>query len=252
MPPFPRDFFESVRDARNTFRPVEKFRITVAEAGKAFVVRKGQSVRVICVEGAQIVDMCVWNAHDYQERFWNEYTLNREGIFLRPLARLWSNMPRFRPMMTVLEDTVENRPVHLGARHHYVFGAHCNPHVWYWVTKDKHHPLVTKYNCYCNLTRAIEPFGMTAKDLHDNVNLFMKCYIDPTTSLHPWEITDVKQGDYVEFFAEIDCLIALSICPSASGRYTYAEQQEQPRAIGVEIYDTGFQPPVYEDPLELS
>lgn len=250
-PPFPKQFFDDLRASKSQFKLAEKFTISPEEAGKAFTVKRGQTVRVVCAEGPQIADMCIWNEHDHSERFWNEYTLNREGIFVRPDMRLWSNMPKFRPMMTVLTDTVENKPIHPGAKHHYVFGAHCNPHVWYWVTKDKEHPYVTKYNCYCNLTRAVSPFGLKAADLHDNVNLFMKCYIDPETSLHPWEVTDVKKGDYVEFYAEMDVLCAVSICPSASGRYSYEEEQEATRPIDIEIYDTGKFLPDYEDPLDL-
>jgi uncharacterized protein len=253
MPPFPKEFFEGVRKARPNFHLAEKFVIPVAEGGKAFIVRKGQSFRLVCVDGPQIADMCIWNAHDYKERFWNDYTINREGIFISTFTRLWSNMPKFRPMMTIIEDTVQkkNKPIHLGARHHYIFGSHCNPHVWYWATNDKNHPYVTTFNCYCNLTRAIAPFGLAAENLHDNLNLFMKCYIDPVTSLHPWEITDVEQGDYLEFYAEMDVLIAVSICPSGSGRAHWDEPQAQPRPLGIEIYDTGIGPPRYADPLDL-
>lgn len=247
-PPFPREFFDAVRKAKPNFKLAEKFVIPVKDAGKAFVVKKGQTFRLICIEGPQIADVCVWNAHDTKERFWAHMTLNREGIWVQKDMRLWSNMPKFRPMMTVLEDTVVNKPIHPGARHHYVIGAHCNPPLWYWVTKDKDHPFVTHFNCYCNLTRAIKPFGMTSDDLHGNMNLFMKCWVDHETGLHPWEVTDVKAGDYVEFFAEMDVLIAVSICPSSSGTYHFYEKQEDPRPLGVEIYDTGFDAPVYEVP----
>jgi uncharacterized protein len=251
MPPFPREFFEEVREARPTFKRVEDFVISVEEKGKAFVVKKGQTFRLICVEGPQIADVCLWNANDYKERFWAHMTLNREGIWVTTFMRLWSNMPKFRPMMTVIEDTVVNQPIHPGARHHYVIGAHCNPHIWYWVTKDKNHPHVTTFNCYCNLIRAIKPFGLGAQDLHGNLNLFMKCYIDPVTGLHPWEVTDVKAGDYLEFYAEMDTLVAVSICPSSSGTYHFYEKQEPPRPLGVEIYDTGMMVPEYVDPLDL-
>ncbi|RWI88936.1 urea carboxylase-associated family protein [Mesorhizobium sp.] len=253
MPPFPKDFFESVREARPNFTKVDEFRISPEEGGKAFEVKKGQSFRLVCVEGPQIADMCIWNAHDYKERFWNDYTINREGIFVSTFTRLWSNMPKFRPMMTIIEDTVfkKNKPVHEGARHHYIFGAHCNPHVWYWATGDKDHPFVTTKNCWCNLTRAVKPFGMTAENLHDNLNLFMKCYIDPVTSLHPWEPTDVAKGDYLEFFAEMDVLIAVSVCPSGAGTVHWDEEQHEIRPLGIEIYDTGMMPPEYKEPLAL-
>lgn len=251
MPPFPRAYFERIRAARSSFRRVTQLTIPPNDPGKAFLVKKGQSARIICLEGPQIADVCFWNANDHKERFWNEYTLNREGIFVTTFKRLWSNMPKFRPMMTIIEDTVKNLESHPGARHHYVFGAHCNPHVWYWVTHDKTHPYVTTTNCYYNLIHAIKPFGMTADDLHDNLNLFMKCYIDPDTSLHPVEASDAKRGDYMEFYAEMDVLIGVSLCPSGSGRQHLSQYQYEQFPLGIEIYDTGIDPPPYEDPLNL-
>jgi uncharacterized protein YcgI (DUF1989 family) len=250
-PDFPKEFFDKLIAARPKFRLAEKFTIPVEEAGKAFVVKKGQSFRIICVEGAQIVDVCLWNANDYKERLWAHMTLNREGIWIAPYTRLWSNMPKFRPMVTCIADTVVNKPIHPGARHHYVIGAHCNPPLWYSVTKDRNHPFVRRYNCYCNLTRAIKPFGLKSEDLHGNMNLFMKCWIDHETGLHPWEVTDVKPGDYMEFYAEMDTLVAASICPSASGSYHFDEKQEETKPIGIEIYDTGFDPPRYEVPEDV-
>jgi uncharacterized protein YcgI (DUF1989 family) len=107
-PPFPRKFFEQVREARSAFELVDEFVISVEEMGKAFVVKKGQTFRLTCIDGPQIADVCLWNANDYQERFWAHMTLNREGIWVAPFNRLWSNMPKFRPMMTVIEDTVVN------------------------------------------------------------------------------------------------------------------------------------------------
>jgi uncharacterized protein len=246
-PPFPKAFFDELQEHRDSFPLAAEFVISPEEASRAFVVRRGQTLRITCIAGAQIVDMCIWNAEDPNERFANEYSLTREGIWLQRNMRLWSSLPWLRPMMTVTKDTVENRPVHPGARHHYLFGAHCNPQGWYWVVKNRHHPLVTHNNCYCNLTRAVAPFGLGAKDLHDNLNLFMKCFVDHTTGLHPWEASDVRQGDYVEFYAEMDCLVALSICPSGSGRLPHDEEEIRP--IGISIYDTGRHLPEYKDPL---
>jgi uncharacterized protein YcgI (DUF1989 family) len=90
---------------------------------------------------------------------------------------------------------------------------------------------------------------MDENNLHDNINLFMKCYVDAKTGLHPWEPTDVKKGDYVEFYAEMDCLVAISICPCASGLYKPGEREEKTLPIGVEISNTGRFLPDYEDPL---
>jgi len=129
---------------------------------------------------------------------------------LSTYSRLWSNMPMFRPLMTIIEDTVETKLTFPTSGHHYCFGSHCNPSFWYWALRDKDHPYVTKYNCWCNRQRAIKPFGLGYEDLHDNINLFQKTHFEPG-GVHPVEPSDVKKGDYVEFYAEMDVLMAVSL-----------------------------------------
>ena len=118
-PPFPLEFFQGLRAARPRFDLVDQGVIPLEERGKAIVVKKGQSVRVICVEGPQVPNICIWNADNYDERFWNEFTSSREGLFLTAFSRLWSNMPRLRPMMTIIEDTVRTKPTFAMEQHHF-------------------------------------------------------------------------------------------------------------------------------------
>ena len=53
--------------------------------------------------------------------------------------------------------------------------------------------------------------------LGDNDRFF---YVDP----------DAKKGDYLELYAEIDCIVAISACPGASSG-------PEKRPIGIEIYE---------------
>jgi len=248
MPPFPREFYENLRRAKPSFRKVDEFVIDLEERGKAFIIKRGHTARIICIEGPQIADVCIWNAHNYKERFWNDYTLCRETFFLSTYSRLWSNLPMFRPLMTIIEDTVETKLTFPTSGHHYCFGSHCNPSFWYWALRDKNHPYVTKYNCWCNLQRAIKPFGLGYEDLHDNINLFQKTHFEPG-GVHPVEPSDAKKGDYVEFYAEMDVLMAISLCPSGSGTAHWSEAPEKDvvKPLGVEIYDTGIEPLPFEN-----
>lgn len=250
-PPFPREFYEDLRSARPNFRLVKDYVIPLTERGKATVVKKGQTIRIVCVEGAQVADVWFWNADNYDEYFWNEFTLNREGFFVTTFSRLWSNMPKLRPMMTIIEDTVENKPTHLGSAHHFVFGGHCNPHYWYWVLRDKNHPYVTTFNCYYNCLRAVARFGLGPLDLHDNFHLFMKCYFDLETGLHPLEPSDARKGSYVEFYAEMDVLVAVSVCSNGSGSLPLSVGEQDIKPLGLEIYETGIQPLEFEDILKI-
>lgn len=246
-PPFSREFFEQLRAARRGFRKVKEGSIPLTERGKAFVVEKGQSVRIICVEGPQVADICIWNAHDFEEHFWNEATLSREGLFLTTFSRLWSNMPKLRPMMTIIEDTVETQPTFPGAGHHYCVGGHCNPHFWYWALKDKTHPYVTTFSCYHNLLRAMAFYSLGPMHLHDNINLFQKTHFELDTGQRPVEASDARAGDYVEFYAEMDVLMAVSICPGGSFAGDWSAGKNKIKPIGIEIYDTGVQPLEFVD-----
>jgi hypothetical protein len=248
-PPFPLEFFQDLRAARPRFDLVDERVIPLEERGKAFVVKEGQSVRVVCVEGPQVAGVCIWNADNYAERFWNEFTSSREGLFLSTFSRLWSNLPRLRPMMTIIEDTVETKPTFPGAGHHYCFGGHCNPHYWYWTLRDKTHPYVTTFNCYHSLSRAIAPYGLEPLALHDNINLFQKTHFELSTGRRPVEPSDAVAGDYVEFYAEMDVLMAVSICPGGSFEANWSAGENEIRPIGIEIYDTGIEPLEFEDVL---
>lgn len=250
-PPLDREFYERLRAARDKFRLQEKFIISLEDQGRGFIVKRGKTTRIVCVEGPQIADVCFYNANDFSERFWNDQTILREGLYLTTFSRLWSNMPKFRPMMTIIEDTVENRPTYPGARHHFAFSAHCNPHSMYWALKDRNHLYVRSFNCYHNLSGAIAPFGLGAEDIHDNLNLFQKGHIDLKTGRHMTEVSDAGRGDYVEFYAELDTLVAVSICPNGSGKLHWSVGEQDIKPLGIEIYETGIQPLVFEDVLGI-
>ena len=65
------------------------------------------------------------------------------------------------------------------------------------------------------------------------------------------EASDAKKGDYVEFYAEMDVLMAVSLCPSATGAYHWSEaaEKETVTPLKVEIYDTGVEPLPFENVL---
>lgn len=52
-------------------------------------------------------------------------------------------MPRFRPLMTIIEDTVETVATNPGARHHIILGAHCTPYYWLVGTGQANHSSCT-------------------------------------------------------------------------------------------------------------
>ena len=87
---------------------------------------------------------------------------------------------------------------------------------------------------------------MDYTNLHDNINLFQKTYFAPK-GVHPVEMTDAKKGDYVELYAEMDVLLAVSLCPSGTGTYHWSEaEKDTVSPLKIEVYDTGVEPLPYQ------
>jgi len=97
--------------------------------------------------------------------------------------------------------------------------------------------------CHLNLLQGIEPFGLTEEDILHNLNIHQKARIDPTKGRTLCTSADSKPGDYIEFFAEIDVLVSVSVCPNGDGLLDATEPEKVTlRPIGIGIYDTGISP----------
>jgi uncharacterized protein YcgI (DUF1989 family) len=181
-----------------------------ARTGKAFAVEKGQIVRVTCNEGPQVADVNVFGKDDPREKFWSIRTRIIGGSHLSVGHQLWSSPPWTRPMMTIVADTVEQPALPHGARTHDLIFTRCDGRHYELVFKTTGHP-----SCQGNLASAITGFGLTEYDVHDPLNLFM------TTGLNdedrPFYLPSVtKKDDYVELYADIPSIIAISACPGGS------------------------------------
>lgn len=206
-----RAFYDRIRAAEPRWRAVAEG-LVPANEGRAFVVPRGRIVRVIQAEGPQVADLNAWNRDDPKEMFWSGRTRILEGTHLTVDNRLWSTHPRMRPMLTVVNDAVAHRPSPGGSPGHDVLYARCNDRIWEVASGQKGHP-----NCQDNLARAIAELGLGPDLVHDAFNLFMKTGVSPTDGRLYFEESDGRKGDYVDLYAEIDCLIAISSCPTGTG-----------------------------------
>jgi len=233
--PMQQAFYERVRAAKRNYALTEQFEIA-PPTGKAFRIKRGQIARFLISHGPQIIDLDVFNAESPGERLWANQTLSREGFWLTVFSRLWSNMPWFRPLATITEDTVKTDHSKGPARHHHIFGGHCNP--WYWYVSTGQHGLPS---CYENLCKAIAEFGLPPEAVHDNLNLFHKTLrLDNGTSMTVR--SDARVGDYVDFYAEMDLLLAASLCPRGSGANEPSEPVQERYSITVQIFNSGMEP----------
>ena len=90
-------------------RLLEEFFIPKCSS-RAFLLKKGQVLRVIAHEGKQVADIRFLNANDYREQFSaaNSISLNSiEGVGGRKkLKKLYSKPPWQQVMLTVIDDKV--------------------------------------------------------------------------------------------------------------------------------------------------
>jgi uncharacterized protein YcgI (DUF1989 family) len=165
----------------------------------ALEMRSGQTLRVIDLEGQQVMDYVAFNAHDHLEKLSMVWTnvLNRTWKITRG-HELYSN--RAAPMFTIVEDTVQMN---------YSGGGFCTEEgnfVRYGVRGTR--------TCAGNLTRALAPYGIERKDLDEACcfNIFMNVAYDPDGT---FEIRAPisRPGDYMDLEARMDVLVGMSCCP---------------------------------------
>ena len=89
--------------------PVTLDEVVAARAPWDAVVRKGQTLRIVDLEGNQAVDFLMYALADDAERYSAQDTIAAQGnIFLRTGAVLMSN--EGRPMATVTATTIRKPP----------------------------------------------------------------------------------------------------------------------------------------------
>jgi uncharacterized protein YcgI (DUF1989 family) len=182
--------------------------VVPVRSGHAFEVHAGQIVRFSTVDGPQVVDLNVWSLHDPRERFWASRTRQFYGTHLTVGHRLWSNLPFLRPLATFIADTIAYGRDADDAGCHDLLGTRCDPYVNQLLSGAAY-----DFHCHSNLTRAVQPLGLTEFDVHDVINLFQVTGLMPDDKRYFMKTCPAQPGDFVELFAETDLLMAISLCP---------------------------------------
>lgn len=213
---------------------VERF-VVPRRTGRAWPVRAGQIFRIIAVEGPQVADLNVWSLDNPRERFWASRTRQLHQAHLTTFDRLWSCLPYLRPMLTITADTVAYGRDADGGGCHDLLGTRCDPYVHKLLNGEEF-----DLCCHSNLVRAVRPFHLDESDVHDVLNVFQvtgltaegRYFVKPSP---------VRQGGFLEFFAEIDALCAISVCPHGDLSKPVwgpdaVDASSVCRALGVEIW----------------
>jgi uncharacterized protein len=175
----------------------------VVEAGDAFVhdILRGQTVRIVDLEGNQAVDTLFYNAHDYADRYSAQDTIREQGnLYLTTGTRLISTEGSV--LLTITADTC--------GRHDTLGGACAQESNVVRYAIEKRH----MHACRQSFMRGIQHWkhGMEKRDITSNINFFMNVPVTPEGVL-TFEDGVSEAGKYVELRAEMDVLMVISNCP---------------------------------------
>lgn len=177
------------------------------QSGAAFVVKKGEYLKVIDPTGEQVSDMVCFNQHDKKEWLSSGKTLDYANTLLITKGHsLYSN--RSNVMFNILEDT--------NGRNDFLL-APCSPETFeiiYGTTE--YHP-----SCFENLHTNLQKYSITPDEIPTAFNIFMNVQFasDGTLSVDP---PLSKAGDYVILKAEMDLIVGLTACSAEqSNNYSF-------------------------------
>ncbi len=216
---------------------------------RCFTVPAGHFFRIISVEGPQVGDLNLWNAADHAERFFSGKTRALHGTHLSTGDRMWSSLPYLRPMATITEDTLDWYGFdEYGGAVHDVIGTRCDPYTHKLLSGGDYH-----HCCHSNLTTAFaEHTGRGLKNaepfIHDVLNVFMCTGFTRDTGQYFMKATPVRPGDFIEFFAEIDLLGALSACPGGDCGEVHSSDTAKCAPLLVEVYAPTLKPVDWSSP----
>ncbi len=215
-----------------------------------FEVAAGQFFRISSVQGPQVGDLNLWNAHDLSERFYSGKTRALHGTHLSTGERMWSSFPTLRPMATIVADTLGWYGIdQYGGSVHDVIGTRCDPYTNNLLSGGQYHQC-----CHSNLTRALAdhtglPLAEAEGHVHDVLNVFMCTGFSRDTGQYFMKASPVRPGDYLEFFAEIDLLGALSACPGGDCSAQHSSDAAACHPLLIEVFApeegalAGWEPP---------
>ncbi|MGM0951395.1 MAG: urea amidolyase associated protein UAAP2 [Pseudomonadota bacterium] len=179
------------------------FRETVP-AGEYFlkVVKAGETIRILDLEGNQAADTLFYNAYNPTERYSAVDTIREQGnVYLTAGSKLMSS--ENNEMLEITADTCGRHDTLGGA-----CAAESNTTRYALEKKCMH-------ACRDSWLVAVtehEELGMTKRDITHNINFFMNVPVTADGGL-TFEDGISDAGKYVELKAAMDVLVMISNCP---------------------------------------
>lgn len=205
-------------------------------SGSAWIVRKGQRIRI---NFESIMDFVVFSLYNLNDRFDQARTKSNQGkVFISAGDKLYSKLNTI--LMTINQDTYKGR-------HDLQYGMCSKRSFDEWWRKRDQLPFsewfeqkgVTRredlplWGCFENLTSALAEYPILPADIPSPFNIGQSEEIDPKTGrlIPVWRDRDIPDpGTHIDLVAEVDCLCAGS-CAPGQGKMGYA------KPIRVEIFN---------------
>ncbi len=188
---------------------------------KGTLIEEGQVLRIIDLEGGQVPDVILWDADDMSNVHncgWSQL-LNKKWNNWKPGDAFFSK--NCDKMATISEDSTPGM--------HSFIGTFCNERANY-----VRYGIPGTINCRDNLVSAMADFGFVADDIDwgSCISFFMNMPYRADGSLGIGEAPS-KAGDYIDLYAEMDLIVAISNCPSIRS----ATNLYQPKPMMCVVYD---------------
>mmetsp|Transcript_39242 Transcript_39242/g.117262 ORF Transcript_39242/g.117262 Transcript_39242/m.117262 type:complete len:298 (-) Transcript_39242:92-985(-) len=231
LPPYNAELYQL---ARAGMRKIREVTVPPRDA-RCFEVPAGHFFRILSVDGPQVGDLNLFNLENVEERFYASKTRQLHATHLTTGDRMWSCFPFLRPMATITHDTLgwygwdED-----GGGVHDVIGSRCDPYTNN-VLKGENYDRC----CHSNLTRALTARGVANPErcVHDVLNVFMCTGFTKDTHQYFMKASPVRPGDFIEFFAEIPLLGALSACPGGDCSASHSDDATRGYPLLVQVFE---------------
>lgn len=187
---------------------MQKLNIIPPRSGISFILKKGQRLKVVDIEGEQVSDLICYNLHDTDEYLSSGRTIDyAETIYLTKGHLFYSN--RSNVMLEMIEDTVGTHDFLLtpcSAEMFRIIYGHTEPH----------------RGCFGNLCEALKEYGITPDNIPTCFNIFMNVPVDSVTGKVSVLPPKSKPGDYVILHAKMDLIVGMTSCSAGlSNNFSY-------------------------------
>jgi hypothetical protein len=167
-------------------------------------IKRGQTLRILDLEGNQAADTLFYAAADFRERYSAQDTIRENGsIYLTTGTKLYSN--ELRVLAEITADTC--------GRHDTLGGAcSCEANTLRYGHRTRHMHSCRQSFLLGLATWPNSTFDLNKRDLPANINFFMNVPVTPEGGLQFADGVS-SPGKYVELIARLDLVCLISNCP---------------------------------------